>query len=106
MGNVDFFFNQYTAAQPNFNFAMAAADWLSNDDDIISIRNRIPAAGALDRIIDPEKRVAAFSLIRMINTVCVPLVVLLAGILLGMRRKKAAYQTTIKEDSREDTNAL
>ncbi|MDR2510510.1 MAG: GldG family protein [Spirochaetaceae bacterium] len=92
MGNVDFVFNRYKQTQPNFDFAVLAADWLCNDDDIISIRARASSTGALDKIINDEKRISAFSLARAINTVFVPLLVLAAGIALSLRRKKTAGQ--------------
>ncbi|MDR2468074.1 MAG: GldG family protein [Spirochaetaceae bacterium] len=99
MGNVDFVSNRFTQTQPNLDFAVLAADWLSNDDDIISIRNRTPATPLLDKIIDDAERAAAFGFARLLNLVFIPLVVLTAGVLLSWRRKKAAARfQAVKED--------
>lgn len=90
IGNYDFIFNSFAQSQPNLNFALLAADWLCNDDDIISIRARTPQAGGLDKILDENERTAAFAFVRLLNTILVPLAVLIAGITLYLRRRKSA----------------
>lgn len=104
IGNVDFVFNEFTQEQPNRQFAVLVADWLSNDDDIISIRNRMPATGMLDKIIDEDERLAAFSLVRLLNTALVPLIVLAAGVVLSSRRKRSAAREQSLD--KEETNDL
>ncbi|MDR2864763.1 MAG: GldG family protein [Spirochaetaceae bacterium] len=88
MGNIDFINNNFAGEQPNLEFLAQTADWLGNDDDIISIRNRAPLTGRLDKIIDPEERFAAYALARIFCTVIMPLAVLIFGIGFAYRRKK------------------
>lgn len=75
----------------NMGFLVQAADWLSNDDDIIAIRNRQSEGGRLDRILDPEARAAAMLLSRTLNTVIIPLALIAAGILLAFKRRRRSY---------------
>jgi hypothetical protein len=79
--------------QPDLDFLIKAADWLCNDDDIIGIRNRSILAGRLEKISDPEKRVAAMYFARALNVIVVPLAVIIAGLLIALRRRRA-----VKED--------
>ncbi|MCL2319762.1 MAG: GldG family protein [Treponema sp.] len=71
----------------NLEFLIRAAEWLSSDDDIIAIRSR-GGEGRLDRITDIEKRNRAMAFSRGINTVVVPLGVIIAGLFLVWRRPK------------------
>ena len=74
----------------NLDFLLKVAEWLSSDDDIIAIRSR-EEAGRLDRITDREKRSAAMSFSRLFNTVFVPLLVAVAGlVIIGRRRRSTA----------------
>ncbi|MDR0376577.1 MAG: GldG family protein [Spirochaetaceae bacterium] len=84
--------------QPNLTFLIKAADWLCNDDDIIGIRNRSVLTGRLEKIVDPEKRIAAMSFARALNVVVVPLTVIAAGLLIAVRRRRA-----VKEDASATT---
>jgi ABC-type uncharacterized transport system involved in gliding motility auxiliary subunit len=72
----------------NLDFMVQAALYLGNDDDIIGIRSRQSQAGRLDKIVDPDRRVAAMSAARITNVVLVPLAVIAVGLLLGWRRKE------------------
>ena len=74
----------------NLEFLVRAAEWLSSDDDIITIRNRDVSSGRLDRIMDPEKRDAAMAFSRGINTIVIPLGVIILGLFLGLRRRSKA----------------
>jgi gliding-associated putative ABC transporter substrate-binding component GldG len=76
--------------QANLDFLVQAADWLCNDDDIIGIRSRESQSGRLDRIIDPEKRESAMKLVKIVNVYLVPALVIIAGILLAVRRRHEA----------------
>jgi gliding-associated putative ABC transporter substrate-binding component GldG len=76
-----------TGAQRNIDFLIQAADWLSNDDDIIGIRSRETRSNRLDRIIDPVKKAAAMRLAQLVNVFLIPLLVIIAGILLAWRRR-------------------
>jgi gliding-associated putative ABC transporter substrate-binding component GldG len=79
--------------QLNMGFLIKAADWLCNDDDIIGIRNRGTLAGRLEKIPDPEKRIAAMAFARALNVIVIPLAVIAAGLLIALRRRRA-----VKED--------
>ncbi|MDR1574535.1 MAG: GldG family protein [Treponema sp.] len=80
----------------NLDFLLQAADWLGNDDDIIGIRSRESGAGRLDRIIDPEKRIAAMRLVQLVNVILTPLFVVFAGLLFAWRRR-ARFRLSAKE---------
>jgi ABC-type uncharacterized transport system involved in gliding motility auxiliary subunit len=72
----------------NLDFMVQAALYLSNDDDIIGIRNRQPQAGRLDKITDEAKRAASMRFSRTVNVGFVPLLVIGAGIILAWRRRR------------------
>jgi hypothetical protein len=83
-------FLNVTGGQANLNFLVQAADWLCNDDDIIGIRSRESGSGRLDRITDPITRAAAMQLARLINVFLVPVIVIVTGIFLALRRRAKA----------------
>ena len=74
----------------NLDFLLRAAEWLSSDDDIISIRNRESDSGRLDRIYDREKRDAAMTFSRILNTIVIPLTLIIAGLIFGWKRRRKA----------------
>jgi ABC-type uncharacterized transport system involved in gliding motility auxiliary subunit len=92
VGDADFPSNmiQNAGGQSNLDFLIKAADWLGSDDDIISIRSRGTSVGRLDKIVDPDKRKAAFALVRTVNLIIVPLLVIALGVLAGAFRKRRA----------------
>jgi ABC-type uncharacterized transport system involved in gliding motility auxiliary subunit len=71
----------------NLDFMVQAADWLCNDDDIIGIRSRESGSGRLDKIMEPEKKASAMRFARTVNIYLMPLLVIIAGILLALRRR-------------------
>ncbi|MDR1863759.1 MAG: GldG family protein [Treponema sp.] len=71
----------------NLDFLLKAADWLSSDDDIIGVRNRQTTDGRLDRIEDGEKRERTMNFSRTLNVILLPLGVIVAGIVLALRRR-------------------
>jgi ABC-type uncharacterized transport system involved in gliding motility auxiliary subunit len=71
----------------NLDFLIKAADWLSNAEDIVAIRGRQTQAGRLDRIADRAKRGRVMALSRSINTIVIPLAVVLAGLFLNWKRR-------------------
>jgi len=75
-----------TNGQRNLDFLVQAADWLCNDDDIIGIRNRESQSGRLDKILDAGKKASAMRFAQIINVFVVPLLVILAGVFLALRR--------------------
>ncbi|MDR0568724.1 MAG: GldG family protein [Spirochaetaceae bacterium] len=80
---------EYTSSVRDLNFLLAAADWLSNDDDIVSIRNR-QGLRQLDKITDERKRAQAMAFARSFNVILVPLAVIAAGISAALKRRRRA----------------
>jgi hypothetical protein len=76
--------------QRNLDFMVQVADWLCNDDDIIGIRSRASGSGRLDKIIEPAKKTSAMKFAQLINVYIVPLLVILAGVLLALKRRAEA----------------
>jgi len=85
----------------NLDFMVQVADWLCNDDDIIGIRSRASGSGRLDKIIDPAKKASAMKFVQLINVYIVPLLVILAGVFLALRRRAGA-----NAKAREKTGSL
>jgi ABC-type uncharacterized transport system involved in gliding motility auxiliary subunit len=89
-----------TQAVHNLEFLVRAADWLSNDDDIVGIRNRQPQAGRFDKIQDIDRLVAAMRFSQILNVVIIPLLVIVFGFVISSQRKRRSrYAQTAKEDS-------
>ncbi|MHB9293440.1 GldG family protein [Hollandina sp. SP2] len=87
IGDTDIASN-YTRGEPrNFDFLIQAASWLSNDDDIIGIRNRESLGGRLDKIPHEEKRFLAMVFARIVNVALVPLGVVAVGAGVAWRRR-------------------
>jgi gliding-associated putative ABC transporter substrate-binding component GldG len=101
-GDTDFAtsFINVTDAQRNIDFFIQAADWMSNDDDIIGIRSRESRSNRLDRIIDPVKRAAAMRFAQLVNIFLIPLLVIIAGLLLAWRRR--VFRRRIKGIKRKE----
>jgi ABC-type uncharacterized transport system involved in gliding motility auxiliary subunit len=81
---------QYTQRQRDLDFLVMAADWLGNDDDIVTIRNRQSQGGQLDKIVDEGKRAQAMVFARVCNVILVPLALILAGMFCTWKRKSRA----------------
>jgi len=98
VGDTDFATNiiNATNARHNLDFLLRAADWLVSDDDIISIRNKQPQTGRLDRIVDSDKRSSAMRFAQIVNVVLVPLLVIAAGLILAQRRRLRARNAETK----------
>jgi ABC-type uncharacterized transport system involved in gliding motility auxiliary subunit len=79
----------------NLDFLLKAADWLNNDEDIISLRRG--EQGRLDRITHVKKRLDAMNLSRNINIFVVPVLVLIVGIAVILYRKKTTNGKTPNE---------
>jgi ABC-type uncharacterized transport system involved in gliding motility auxiliary subunit len=88
IGNDEFLNDEYLESERNLNFFLAAADWLANDDDIISIRSRASGAARLDKIVDPDKKQAAMTFARAVNLVLIPAAILVFAVVYGVKRRK------------------
>jgi ABC-type uncharacterized transport system involved in gliding motility auxiliary subunit len=80
---------QYTRSDRNFDFFLKAADWLGNDDDIISIRSRQAQSGRLDRITDPAQKAKATAFARSLNVILIPLAVIALGVFRALQRRRS-----------------
>ncbi|MDR0524650.1 MAG: ABC transporter, partial [Spirochaetaceae bacterium] len=80
---------EYTSSIRDLDFLAAAADWLSNDDDIVAIRNR-QGLGQLDKIIDPRKRAQAMLFARSFNVLAMPIFVIAGGLFAAWKRRNRA----------------
>ncbi|OHE60316.1 MAG: ABC transporter [Treponema sp. GWA1_62_8] len=90
---------QYTRSERNLDFLLNASDWLSNDDDVLSIRPRAGRDTRLDAIADPDERARAGFAAKMTNVVFVPLGVVAFAIFRALRRRK--MQMSVKGENDE-----
>jgi ABC-type uncharacterized transport system involved in gliding motility auxiliary subunit len=105
VGDVDFATNMinFTQAGHNLDFLLRVADYLSNDEDILSIRNRQPQIGRFDKIADPDRRASAMRFSQFVNVGLVPLFVIVSGFVFAKFRRKRAERNNnvspVKENS-------
>jgi len=114
IGDVDFATNMISSTQDiqygeyyNLDFILRIADWLSNDDDIIGIRNRQPQAGRLDKIQDADKKASAMKFAQTANIGVFPVLIIAAGLYIAFRRRaneRSAENRPAKE--KEDSQAV
>jgi ABC-type uncharacterized transport system involved in gliding motility auxiliary subunit len=92
IGDTDFATNiiNATQARHNLDFLLRVADWLVSDDDVISIRSRQSQIGRFDKITDSARRTAVMRFTQVLNVGIIPALVILAGIIRAMRRRKIA----------------
>jgi gliding-associated putative ABC transporter substrate-binding component GldG len=104
IGDTDFGsgYIQYTRSQQNLDFFVKTLDWLGNDDDIIGIRSRQASTGRLDKITDGEKRIAAMLFARVLNVVVIPLMVIVLGLLIALRRRRLAGGRSVAANQTEN----
>ncbi|MDR0785438.1 MAG: GldG family protein [Treponema sp.] len=79
----------FVQRRENLDFMVQIGLYLSNDSDVVGIRNRRPQAGRLDKILDPVKKAATMNTVRIVNMGLIPVLVVGCGLLLSWRRKKA-----------------
>jgi ABC-type uncharacterized transport system involved in gliding motility auxiliary subunit len=70
----------------NLDFLIKAADWLNNDEDIISLRRG--EQGRLDRITNENIRWNIMNFSRALNVFIIPLLVLIIGFIVTSYRRK------------------
>ncbi|WP_043923017.1 GldG family protein [Leadbettera azotonutricia] len=96
IGDTDFagnFMQVSRGEDRNLSFLLNAADWLSSDDDIISIRSRQGEAGRLNKIQDAKKKAAAMNFSKGLNVFAVPLLVVTIGLFLSIKRRNEQKST-------------
>ncbi len=95
VGDADFASNlvDFTEAEYNLSFLSNAAEWLSNSEDLLAIKTRLARDTRLNRIQDPNRRLAAALTTQLVNVALIPLAVIGFGIVrLLLRRKKSAIR--------------
>ncbi len=95
VGDADFASNllDFTEAEYNLGFLSNAAEWLSNSEDLLAIKTRLARDTRLNRIQDPNRRLAAALTTQIVNVALIPLAVIGFGIVrLLLRRKKSAIR--------------
>jgi gliding-associated putative ABC transporter substrate-binding component GldG len=98
------FISAQNASGPNVAFLFNLVDWLSLDENLISVRSRVLE----DKTVDPNILEAGSSkpgIIRAINLLLMPIVVIIAGVIISLRRREKNGQTaegtvqTVAKDS-------
>ncbi|MFP3041671.1 GldG family protein [Treponema primitia] len=92
---------QFSRSDRNYDFFLTAADWLGNDDDIISIRSHRSQTGRLDKITDSEKRLKAMVFARYLNVILIPLMVIALGVLRSLQRRRS-----LERQEKESSNGI
>ncbi len=90
-------FGQRDGPDINAEFVLACADWLSSEDDIVSIRTRNYRDARLNKIRDPETKSAVIFLTYLLTLAIVPLGVVAYGIVRFARRRRHAKILKAKE---------
>jgi len=83
------FITAQNASGPNVAFLFNLADWLSLDENLISVRSRT----LKDKTIDPnilEAGSAKPGIIRAINLLLMPIAVIIVGVIISLRRREKA----------------
>jgi len=113
VGDTDFASNIMNATQNvpqgerhNIDFLLRVADWLLNDDDIISIRNKQPQIGRFDKISDETKRAAAMSFSQIVNVGLIPVLVIASGFIFAFKRRSKWRNIEIKSIKEEISNDI
>ena len=99
IGDSEVFSPDYFArgALSNRGFLINCLDWLTNDEDLLSIRTRSAQDTLMGKIQDPAARKTATTVIIVINLVAMPLLVIgigLLGFFLRRRTKKGGTAST------------
>jgi gliding-associated putative ABC transporter substrate-binding component GldG len=81
---------QYTKSEFNTGFAVSAAEWLTSDDDILSIKNRAEVDTRLNKIENPLTKGGLILLTYFITLVLVPLGIVVFGVVRAVIRKRRA----------------
>ena len=95
VGDADFASNlmDFTEAAYNVGFLTNAAEWLSNSEDLLSIKTRLSRDVRLNRIQEPARRLAAVLTTEIVNVALIPLAIVGFGVArLLLRRKKSAVR--------------
>jgi ABC-type uncharacterized transport system involved in gliding motility auxiliary subunit len=79
-----------TSSDFNASFVADAAEWLASGDELVAIKSRSARDTRLNKVREPEKRIALMSLAYGINLILVPGAVIAFGAIRAGKRKRAA----------------
>jgi ABC-type uncharacterized transport system involved in gliding motility auxiliary subunit len=101
IGDADFISGQNAPTPGNIPLLLNLVDWLSLDDNLISIRSRT----LKDRTIESDllkKDSKAPNIIRLINVIGMPLLVAIAGLLIFLNRREHVPVTVATNNKTEN----
>jgi ABC-type uncharacterized transport system involved in gliding motility auxiliary subunit len=92
VSSVESFTNYMQASKSEFNanFVLSSAEWLTSDDDILSIKNRADVDTRLNKIQDPIAKGGLILLTYFITLLLVPLGIVTYGVVRAVIRKRRA----------------
>jgi ABC-type uncharacterized transport system involved in gliding motility auxiliary subunit len=93
------FISAQNASGPNVTFLFNLVDWLSLDDNLISVRSR----ALEDKTIDPnilEAGSAKPGIIRAVNLLLMPIAVIIVGVIISLRRREKIGPAAATETDR------
>lgn len=95
---------QYSNSNYNMTFLANAAGWLSNEDQLLSIRTRSSRDLKLDAIQNPAARQFAFFFAELVNIYVIPVAIIIFAFVRMYRRRRRAYgiQAPPEAGSEED----
>jgi ABC-type uncharacterized transport system involved in gliding motility auxiliary subunit len=79
---------QFSNSLYNVLFIENAILWLSGNADLLTIKARAPSDSRLDRIEDPARRQRLMLAAEIVNLCAIPLLVLIFGLVRGLRRRE------------------
>jgi gliding-associated putative ABC transporter substrate-binding component GldG len=94
---------EVTGSGQNLQFVVSSADWLSNDEDILAIRNRAARDTRLNKLSDPDERASAALASQIINVGLVPAGLAAFGLVRAVRRRRGF--AAAKKESGHDLSA-
>jgi ABC-type uncharacterized transport system involved in gliding motility auxiliary subunit len=88
---------QAGGADINAEFLLSCADWLSSEDDIVSIRTRSYRDARLNKVEDPDAKRGVIFMTYLVTMAVVPLSVVAYGVIRLVRRKRREKNLRTKE---------
>lgn len=81
---------RFSGSEHNLEFVTNVVEWLTNDEDLLSIRTRTARDVRLNRISEPELFSRRARLAEVLNVFVMPMVVVAVGVIYNARRRRAA----------------
>lgn len=103
-GDADFVSNNYRSARGNFDFLQNVVDWLSQDESLISIRSREIATRTINANMLKDGSYAT-AVIRYVNILLMPILVVLLGLFIYIRRRETGAAASGSAVTNEEKKA-